>query len=294
LRTAGAEIVVVAPALSQSVADLAARGLITTRRRGYVAADLDGAWLALACTNRRQVDAAVVADAGQRRIWCVAGEDSTAVPGTAQATAAQAEPERQLEPARIPASRPTGRPARAARAGRRVLVLGGARSGKSVRAEAMLASYRSVDYIATGQATGTGDPAWDARIHDHQQRRPAYWRTTETLELCQVLDGPGAAVPVLIDCLSTWLAGVMDECGLWSEGRDADKQVAARLDTLVESWRATHCYVVAVSNEVGSGVVPATVSGVRFRDELGALNARIAAECQEVWLCTAGIARRLR
>jgi adenosylcobinamide kinase / adenosylcobinamide-phosphate guanylyltransferase len=52
--------------------------------------------------------------------------------------------------------------------------------------------------------------------------------------------------------------------------------------------------VVAVSNEVGSGVVPGTVSGVRYRDELGALNARVAAECEQVWLCVAGIARRIR
>jgi adenosylcobinamide kinase / adenosylcobinamide-phosphate guanylyltransferase len=49
-----------------------------------------------------------------------------------------------------------------------------------------------------------------------------------------------------------------------------------------------------VSNEVGSGVIPGTVSGVRFRDELGVLNARIAAECEQVWLCVAGIAQRLR
>ena len=57
---------------------------------------------------------------------------------------------------------------------------------------------------------------------------------------------------------------------------------------------ATASRVVAVSNEVGSGVVPATASGGRFRDELGVLNTRIAAECEQVWLCTAGIARRLR
>jgi adenosylcobinamide kinase/adenosylcobinamide-phosphate guanylyltransferase len=52
--------------------------------------------------------------------------------------------------------------------------------------------------------------------------------------------------------------------------------------------------VVAVSNEIGSGVVPGTASGRRFRDELGRLNSRIAADSDEVWLCTAGIARRLR
>ena len=102
------------------------------------------------------------------------------------------------------------------------------------------------------------------------------------------------ATPVLIDCLSTWLAGVMDECGLWSAAPGADKALAARVDGLLDAWRATRRIVVAVSSEVGSGVVPATASGVRYRDELGLLNTKIAAQCQQVWLCTAGIPRRLR
>jgi adenosylcobinamide kinase/adenosylcobinamide-phosphate guanylyltransferase len=97
-----------------------------------------------------------------------------------------------------------------------------------------------------------------------------------------------------VDCLSTWLAGVMDECGLWTGAAGADKELAARLDGLLDAWRSTRRVVVAVSNEVGSGVVPATASGVRFRDELGRLNARVAADCEQVWVCTAGIARRLR
>ncbi len=99
---------------------------------------------------------------------------------------------------------------------------------------------------------------------------------------------------MLVDCLSTWLAGVMDECGIWAGRPEADRALARRVDTLVDAWRITRRHVVAVSSEVGSGVVPGTVSGRRFRDELGSLNARIAAESDEVWLCTAGIARRLR
>ena len=74
----------------------------------------------------------------------------------------------------------------------------------------------------------------------------------------------------------------------------ADKALAQRVDGLLDAWRATRRIVVAVSNEVGSGVVPGTASGVRYRDELGMLNTRIAAQCQQVWLCTAGIPRRLR
>lgn len=179
----------------------------------------------------------------------------------------------------------------------RVLVLGGARSGKSVTAERMLAARERVDYVACGPAADGTDLAWAARVRVHRERRPVHWTTLETLDLADVLAAATPArqaVPVLVDCLSTWLAGIMDDCGLWAEAAGADKEVASRVDGLLDAWRSTRRPVVAVSNEVGSGVVPATVSGGRFRDELGTLNARIAAECEQVWLCVAGIARRIR
>ena len=177
----------------------------------------------------------------------------------------------------------------------RVLVLGGARSGKSVTAERMLSGRTRVDYVACGMSVDDADPSWAERVRRHQERRPAHWTTLETLDLEDVLgSADGAAVPLLVDCLSTWLAGVMDECGLWTGAASADKELADRVDGLLHAWRSTRRVVVAVSNEVGSGVVPATASGVRYRDELGRLNALIAAECEQVWLCTAGIARRLR
>ena len=177
---------------------------------------------------------------------------------------------------------------------RRVLVLGGARSGKSASAEAILAGQGPVDYIATGPLPGAGDAEWDARVGDHRERRPEHWRTQQTLDLERVLAAPGTIVPVLVDCLSTWLARVMDDCGVWSGQPGADQELAARVDRLVAAWQAARRPAVAVSNEVGSGIVPATASGRRYRDELGRLNARIAAGSSEVWLCTAGIAQRLR
>ncbi|HEX3515634.1 MAG TPA: bifunctional adenosylcobinamide kinase/adenosylcobinamide-phosphate guanylyltransferase [Trebonia sp.] len=176
----------------------------------------------------------------------------------------------------------------------RVLVLGGARSGKSVTAEQMLAERDRVEYVACGLPADDSDPSWAERVRLHRERRPARWTTLETLDLERVLGADRAAAPVLMDCLSTWLAGVMDECGLWTGQASADKELATRVDGLVHAWRSTRRVVVAVSNEVGLGVVPATASGVRFRDELGRLNARVAADCEQVWLCTAGMARRLR
>ena len=206
------------------------------------------------------------------------------------------DPARRDRVPRLP-RRPGGR-------GYRVLVLGGARSGKSVTAERLLAGRDQVDYVATGAVPDASDPEWAARVAIHRQRRPPHWATLETRDLEGVLAAPDRpardlparrlAIPVLVNCLSTWLAGVMDECGLWSAAPGADKALAARVDGLLDAWRATRRIVVAVSNEVGSGVVPATASGARYRDELGLLNTRIAAECQQVWLCTAGIPRRLR
>jgi adenosylcobinamide kinase / adenosylcobinamide-phosphate guanylyltransferase len=88
----------------------------------------------------------------------------------------------------------------------------------------------------------------------------------------------------------------MDECGYWDDELSdvAAKGLAARIDRLCDAWLATPRAVVLVSDEVGSGVVPPTVAGRRFRDQLGLLNQRLAATSDEVFLVTAGIAQRLR
>jgi len=175
---------------------------------------------------------------------------------------------------------------------RRVLVLGGARSGKSSYAEQLLARAGDVDYVACGLVPDGSDEEWTDRIALHRARRPSSWRTIETVDLAAVLGRPGP--PVLVDCLTTWLAQVMDDCGVWSQSPDSDARLAAAVDGLVAAWAGTPRRVVAVSNEIGSGVVPATPSGRRFRDELGVLNARVAAASPRVWLVTAGLPRRLR
>lgn len=175
---------------------------------------------------------------------------------------------------------------------RRVLVLGGARSGKSRYAEELLSGRTDIDYVACGLPADGSDPEWDARVALHRGRRPSSWRTVETIDLPAVLGSPGP--PVLLDCLSTWLARVMDDAGVWSDAPAGDARLAAAVDGVVAAWTAGVRPVVAVSNEVGSGVVPATPSGRRYRDELGVLNARIAAASDRVWLMTAGLPQRLR
>ena len=188
-----------------------------------------------------------------------------------------------------------GRPAPARRpvAPRRVLVIGGARSGKSAEAERRLSAEPGVTYVATGGGRDD-DAEWVARVAAHRARRPASWRTVETADVAQAV--AEAAGPVLVDCLTLWLTGVLEESGAWSGDADADVAdlVEDRIATLVAAWRATRVPVVAVTNEVGSGVVPATAAGRLFRDALGRLNQRIAAESDEVVLVVAGQALPLR
>ncbi|WP_179791719.1 nicotinate-nucleotide--dimethylbenzimidazole phosphoribosyltransferase [Actinopolymorpha rutila] len=218
-----------------------------------------------------------------------------------------------------------------ARRPRRILVLGGARSGKSTTAERLAGQAAQVGpdgqagpvtYLATGPRPTADDPEWAERVRTHRERRPPYWTTVETADLVAHLkaddpgrtegtestESPDSTEPLLIDCLSTWLTRVMDEAGCFgtehhSPGappggtdnvRDPAAVLAAEVDALVAAWESTNRTVVAVSNEVGGGVVPATTSGRLFRDELGVLNARIAAASDEVWLLTAGIPQRLR
>ncbi|WP_329793923.1 bifunctional adenosylcobinamide kinase/adenosylcobinamide-phosphate guanylyltransferase [Lentzea sp. DG1S-22] len=176
----------------------------------------------------------------------------------------------------------------------RTLVLGGARSGKSAHAEGLLAEP-VVTYVATARRY-PDDPDWDARIAQHVARRPSTWHTVEApgpadlpaLLTATAYDDP----PILVDDLSTWLVGVLDDAGAW-EGNVSDV-VTGAVDKLVWSVATCRARLVLVTAEVGLGVVPSTRSGRLFRDHLGALNARVAEVCDEVTLLVAGIPLKLR
>lgn len=162
----------------------------------------------------------------------------------------------------------------------RVLVLGGSRSGKSAFAESLLGAEAVVDYVATGLPR-SDDAEWSARIAAHLARRPAHWQTIETFDVAGVLRADGSAV--LVESVTTWLGAVFDAPDL-----------GARVDALCAAWANTARRVVAVSDEVGLGVVPGTSAGRRFRDELGALNQRLTALADEVHLVVAGLPLRLK
>jgi adenosylcobinamide kinase/adenosylcobinamide-phosphate guanylyltransferase len=176
---------------------------------------------------------------------------------------------------------------------RRVLVLGGARSGKSAHAESLLNDEVHVDYIANA-APDAVDTEWAERIARHRERRPASWNTLEAPDLVDVLSADGGAV--LIDSITGWLAALIGSAGVSAapDSTIASDRLTAEIDRTVGAWAASSRRVVAVSDEVGSGMVPAGVAERFFRDTLGLLNQRLAASSEEVWLVTAGIPLRLR
>jgi adenosylcobinamide kinase / adenosylcobinamide-phosphate guanylyltransferase len=164
-----------------------------------------------------------------------------------------------------------------------VLVLGGIRSGKSRWAESLITDtagpQTAVRYIATG-ATAM-DEQWSARVASHRERRPSHWSTLESTEVAaQLREGD---VATLVDDIGGWLTAVMDRRDAWNSG-----SVTSDVDDLTEAVGAFRAPLVLVSPEVGLSVVPATVSGRRFADELGVLNQRLAALCESVVLVVAG------
>jgi adenosylcobinamide kinase/adenosylcobinamide-phosphate guanylyltransferase len=171
----------------------------------------------------------------------------------------------------------------------RVLVLGGSRSGKSVHAESLLAGRTDVTYLAAS-VPAPDDAEWTARVAAHRARRPPAWTTVETTAPSELLRG-GA---VLVDSITTWVAALMDETGIWTDDPAAAGKLADRCDALVNAWAMTPAHVVAVSDEVGLGVVPETRSGRLFRDTLGEVNQRLAGTADEVWFVVAGLPQRLR
>lgn len=179
----------------------------------------------------------------------------------------------------------------------RTLVLGGARSGKSGHAEALLAATGSVTYVATARQDAD-DAEWADRIARHVMRRPDTWRTVEigtAAELPALLANTAPADPsLLVDDLGAWLARVLDETDAWSGSAASLAAARALTADLQNAVAACATELVLVSAEVGLGVVPSTPAGRLFRDELGTLNAALAQSCTGAVLVVAGVPMTLR
>ncbi len=161
---------------------------------------------------------------------------------------------------------------------KRALILGGARSGKSARAEELtlaLAVAGPAVYLATSEA---GDAEMAGRIAEHLARRGSRWITREApLDLVGAL--AGEVRPVLVDCLTLWLSTLM------AAGRD----IADEGDRLAAAVAARAAPIVLVSNEVGMGIVPGNALARAFRDHAGRLHQKIAAVADRVELVVAGL-----
>lgn len=183
----------------------------------------------------------------------------------------------------------------------KVLVTGGVRSGKSRHAE-QLVGDRDAVYVAAGPTPEDDpDPDWRARVAAHRLRRPASWTTYEGLDVARVLRPPDKPAPdvVLVDCLGTWLTGVVDDGRhgsglLWDAPPEVIEDVVSRrLATVLEAIDGFAGDLVVVTNEVGLGVVPEHRSGRVFRDLLGTINQEVGGRCDEVHLVVAGRVLRL-
>ena len=168
------------------------------------------------------------------------------------------------------------------------MVLGGIRSGKSRWAESAIAKAigpeQPVRYLATGPDPDA-DEVWARRVAVHRLRRPGHWSTIETAEVAAQLRR-FAATPTLVDDMGGWLTALLDRHKAWSGGNEAS--LAIDMEEMFAAVNAFGSELVMVSPEVGLSVVPATTQGMRFADELGGLNQRLAAACERVVLVVAG------
>lgn len=175
--------------------------------------------------------------------------------------------------------------------GRRVLVTGGIRSGKSAHAEAIFGDEPTT-YLATGPRRD--DAAWNERIRLHVARRPSTWDVVESDDVVTALGH--IRRPCLLDDLSGWLTASLERSGAWPTDDAADSSASptwrtvhdAASDRLVSAVRDFEHSLVIVTNEVGFGLVSPYASGRIFQDELGRLNQRIAQVCDRVVLVVSG------
>lgn len=169
--------------------------------------------------------------------------------------------------------------------GKTLLVLGGARSGKSRHAQAMAeqaaAQGGDLVYVATAQAF---DDEMVDRIVRHRADRDARWRTVEApIALSEALAGAdGAASVIVVDCLTLWMTNLLL----------GDHDIEARTADLLAVIGSMRGRAVFVSNEVGMGIVPDNALARRFRDEAGRLHQRLAAQVDSVDMVFAGLVQR--
>ncbi len=177
--------------------------------------------------------------------------------------------------------------------GELILILGGARSGKSAQAERMAQERGgAVLFVATATA---GDEEMARRIAAHRAARPADWRTLEAPQglAAAVADSGAGATTIVLDCLTLLVSNLL--LTHEAEGEEAvGCRVDAEIDALLAEIDAGSATWIVVSNEVGMGLVPPYPLGRQYRDLLGRVNARVAARADRAYLLVAGLALDLK
>ncbi len=162
------------------------------------------------------------------------------------------------------------------------LVIGGSRSGKSSRAEALARDLEGeVVYVATCRTAGL-DAEMEARIHRHREDRPNHWQTVEDRFDLVDLAVDYAGRVLLLDCLTLWLAH-------WLEVDGEIDAVLRRLEGGLAAFRESGVTVIIVSNEVGCGIVPLGPETRAYRDLVGWANQLVARAADRVEWVVAGI-----
>jgi adenosylcobinamide kinase/adenosylcobinamide-phosphate guanylyltransferase len=180
------------------------------------------------------------------------------------------------------------------RQGSVTLVLGGVRSGKSRYAQQLAEQSSRAVFVATSKISDSDsddDDEMRAKIERHREERPKDWLTVEEpLELAKVLAAHELDCDVIVvDCLTIFAANLLE-----AEGGENGGAIERRIEALCGALQAVQCMVVLVSNEVGSGVVPAYPLGRRYRDLLGEINQRVARVSDDVVLMVAGLPLALK
>jgi adenosylcobinamide kinase / adenosylcobinamide-phosphate guanylyltransferase len=179
-----------------------------------------------------------------------------------------------------------------------ILLLGGARSGKSSYAESLAKnSGEKVLFVATAEA---GDEDMRLRIQKHRLSRPPEWRTLEAASDIgsRIADEIDDEKIVIIDCVTLLVSNILcrlDAQQLENVGdADLERQVAAEIEKIQDCLRKTEASFIIVSNEVGLGLVPDNRLGRLYRDLLGRANQMLAQSSDEVFFMVAGIPLRVK
>ncbi len=178
-----------------------------------------------------------------------------------------------------------------------ILIIGGARSGKSRFAqEFALKSGKPVLFVATAEA---GDDEMRQRIEAHQRTRPSTWSTLEVTTQVgkEILKKAGGAEVVIVDCITLLVNNIFsrytDPTGELLNTSHIEQEISDEINELVESLSRFDTSLI-ITNEVGMDLVPANKMGRVYRDALGKANQFLAEKCDEVFLMVAGLPMRIK